>query len=553
MNSSIQSSNTYLYKVGDVKLLEDNIDEIKKNADLLRLAKVEPTKDKLWDIIYTVRDFVIEKKRKIYGGFALNKLIENVAPEDKFYDDENIDDWDFDFYSPEPINDAIEIANRLFAKGYKHVRAQEAQHDETYKVFAETKDCADISYVPRNIYNHMPFNIINGLCLTGPHFMMIDYFRILTDPLTSYFRLEKSFYRLTLMAKHYPLPHNTSTIDVEQPERDLDVAFNTVHNFLIDRESCIVIGMYVYNYLIKESTINERHKNIKRSKNKNKNKSNTMTKIDYSDINCYEVISTEYKRDARELIILLIEKFKYNSKVTEDRITYEENYPFFQFLGYSVNIYFDNEIICKMYHYNNRCTPYFDVPPLYFHKSSYIEYPGKIRIGTFATIMMYNLINIMRARSNNDNYTKNLYYTMISHIIEMKNYFFEKTKKNIMDKTLFQEFILVCIGNMMTPQMEKQERIYRKIQAGKKYTFSYNPENEKDRDREVPINYAFKNSSGNLIHNKKNLKINLDKLHDNADINSEEDVEDIDNNKNIDQDNSQSIDQNSQSNDQYDY
>ncbi len=497
-----------LYKESDSILFIDNIDDIIKKAETYGSQIVEPTNDKLWQILFTVRDFVIEKKRKIYGGFALNKLIELVAPEDKFYDDDNVKEWDLDFYSPDPINDAKEIAIRLLAKGFHHIVSREAIHEETYTVFAETTNCADVSYVPRNIYNKIPFVEINGIYVTGAHFLMIDYFRVLTDPLISFtkFRLEKTFLRLCKMAKHYPLPHNSSKIEIVPPNRDLDVALHKVHEFLINRQTTIVVGMYAYNHLIKESGVTDiTKKNIAR--NQNNTRENKKVKIEdyinYVDINYYEIISTQYKSDARDLIVELKKQFIGSN----DRITYQENYPFFQYLGFSVNIYFDSEIICRMYHYNQRCTPYFDVPSLYFKENSYEEHSGTIRIGTFATLMMYNLIDIMKARTDNDQTTKNLYYTLISHMTDLKNYYFEKTGKSIFDESLFQEFIIRCVGETIAAQMDKAIRMDKKRKAGKKYSWSFNPENEKNFDNDSK--YQFMNSSGNPINNEKNMKIDL--------------------------------------------
>ena len=37
------------------------------------------------ELINTVKDFIINKKRKLYGGFGLNKLIEMKNPKDKFF------------------------------------------------------------------------------------------------------------------------------------------------------------------------------------------------------------------------------------------------------------------------------------------------------------------------------------------------------------------------------------------------------------------------------------------------------------------------------------
>lgn len=506
-----------LYTETDSQLFTEKVDDIIKNAEAYSLQHVHPTKDLIREIFMIVKNFVIEKERKVYGGFALNMLIKNVAPDDKIYDDDNPKAWDVDFYSPDPISDAKELANRLASKGMHHVMAREALHNETYTVFAETENCADMSYVPRNIYNRIPFTKINGMNVTNPHFLMIDYFRVLTDPLTSFssHRLEKTFMRLCKMIKHFPLPHSTSSIDIVPPDKELDVAFHKVHEFLTNKETTIVVGMYAYNHLIKESEIKESYKTKTNKQGRANTKQDTDEYIDYVDVNYYEVISTQYKQDARDLILSL-------KKLFPDRITHQENYPFFQYLGYNVNIYFDNEVICKMYHYNSRCTPFFDVPALYFKNKSYDELPGKIRIGSFALLLMYSLIDVMKARTDNDINTKNLYYTLISHMIDMKNYYFKKTNKTIFDDSLFQEFIIRCTGSMMSPTMEKQIRIEKKRKAGKKFSWSYNPENEKDVESEAK--YIFMNSSGNPIKNEKNMKIDLSNSTNIGDI--DEDVDD---------------------------
>jgi hypothetical protein len=503
-----------LFREVDIDGLESHIDEIVKKADEQRYIKVKPTRGEMWDIIYTVRDYVIEKKRKIYGGFALNKLIESKDPNDKFYDDDNIESWDIDFYSPEPINDAVEIANRLYDKGYRFVSSKEARHEETYTVFAETMNCADISYVPRNIYNKMPFKEINGLYLTGPHFMMIDYFRVLTDPLTSYFhKFENRVKRLALMDKHFPLPHNTSSIDINPAEGNLDIAFKTVHQFFTNRDTVIVLGTYAYDHLVQASGVQDRvvssKATLSQSRSRDKNKSKKETEIKMIPVNYYEAVSTSYKKDARELIFKLKDKFIDDGKL----VTYEESYPFFQYLGYSVTIKYEDDVICKLYHYNNRCTPYYEVEAYYFGDKTY-EMLGnkkdKILIGSFPMIMLYNLITILKARvgtdGQSDNHTKNMYYTMNSHLIEMKNWYLDATNQTIYDNTLFQSFVVNCKGEMISSIMEKQIRTQKKIDSGKKFGYSYYPAKDRNRNN---AQIRFKNTSGNPIRNEKNYHIDF--------------------------------------------
>jgi len=458
-------------------------EEIIKKAHKKELESVEPTLDKRWEIINTVKDFIINKKRKLYGGLGLNKLIQMKNMKDAFYDDEDVDKWDIDFYSPDPINDAMEIANLLHKKKFKLIRAAEAQHEETYTVYVEGIKCADASYVPRNVYNKIPFNDVKGLIIAGPHFMMIDYFRVLTDPLTSYFRLEKTFQRLLLMTKYYPLPKVKDTnVAIVSPDKELDIAFRTVNDFLKNKETIVTVGMYAYNHLIKECKTD---------------------RVKYSDVNYYEVVSTFYKKDVKDLIFALYDKFP----MAKSKITYKEFYPFFQYFGFRTQIYYDETLICVVYHHNMRCTPYNKVLGHYFTKKSFEEEKkDKINIGSFSMIVLYNLINVMMARTNNDDITKDLYYKLLSNMIDMQEYNMTKNNKTIFDDGLFKEFVVDCIGSTISLKMAHQQKYEKRKKAGHMISWNYNPEIAKDKDVNT---FFFKNSSGNIINNQKNMKIDL--------------------------------------------
>jgi len=51
----------------------------------------------------------------------------------------------------------------------------------------------------------MPIIEIDGIKCAHPHFMMVDTYRILTDPMTSYWRLDKSIKRFQKLIKYYPI------------------------------------------------------------------------------------------------------------------------------------------------------------------------------------------------------------------------------------------------------------------------------------------------------------------------------------------------------------
>src|SRR3990172_8723129 len=183
-----------LYNNKDVEFVNEKIDDITDVIEHKKLEIFEPTKQELMDANKVVMQFIKDKKRKIYGGFAQNKAIVNKKPEDAFYDEDDIPD--IDVYSPEPIKDLIELSDILHAKGFKHVDGKEAEHKETYKIFANYAKVCDLSYVPRNIYYKIPFIEIDGIQYTHPSFTYIDLYRMLTDPYFSSFRWKKIFPRL---------------------------------------------------------------------------------------------------------------------------------------------------------------------------------------------------------------------------------------------------------------------------------------------------------------------------------------------------------------------
>lgn len=468
----------------DIDQLDQHIDTITKNAKSRIINLVEPYEQDIIAINEIIINYIKKYRRKIYGGYALNLLLINKDPSIALYDNSDIPD--IDFYSPDPINDLINICNLIHKKGYKYVTGREAIHKETYSVRVNNQLYCDISYVPRNIYNHMPFREINGLCVTGPEFMMIDYYRILTD-IISMWRIQKSIKRFYLLQKYYPLPYVKNELYIPDIAPDTQKFLDIIFGFIQNRESVVVVGLYAYNHYLKFSG---------------------LLKYKYVNIPFYEIISTNYKNDAIELINLL-------KSINSDNIHVIENYPFFMYLGYSVDIYYKDLLIAKIYNYNKRCIPFVSVSAEKFNN---IITPSKntINIGTHALVILYSLIMINKARITQDRQIKDLYYTLISNITDMRNYYFNKYKKTIYDNTIFGEFIMECKGIPITPERERQLIIESRKKRNKKYIFSYDP-NETTPEE---INYIFSNSSGNPIRNIKNLQLvddvkdEYDEIHD---------------------------------------
>ena len=100
-------------KNNKLNLVDDNIDKFKdyypemmKKVNKQKLDIIEPRISEVNSVYSLIKDFIISKKRKIYGGYALNLLIMQKNKSLAFYDES--DTPDIDFYSPEPLKDLKE-------------------------------------------------------------------------------------------------------------------------------------------------------------------------------------------------------------------------------------------------------------------------------------------------------------------------------------------------------------------------------------------------------------------------------------------------------------
>lgn len=489
-----------LYKENDIGLLKDNIDKILDEVEDKKMLLLEPFPSEIKEISSIILQFVKDRKRKIYGGYAINLLIKDVDPRDAIYKEK--ENPDIDFYSPEPIKDLIDLCNIIYDKGFKFVRGYEAQHKETYSIRVNNHLYCDISYVPKNIYNKIPFKVIDGIYVIHPLWYTVDFLRMMTDPLTSYWRIEKHFERFYLIQKHYPFPHIEKPINVmfpKQEENQMRKLLDATHQFLEARETTITVGFYAYDHFLIESGIM-------------KNNNGKSKKFKILEVPYYEIISTNFRDDS----LLLISKLRsIDSELTKD-INIVEHYPYFQFLGHSVHIYYQDILIAIVYHYNKKCLPYLKVPSNKYYKNQIIKGTSFINIGTFSLTLMYALMTLMKSRTDSDEDTKNLYYTFISHLLEMREYYFKRTGKNMLSDSLFKDFVLECKGHAITPEKERALLIESRKKKKQRLQFAYDPSESRI---ENDINYIFANSSGNPIKNPKNLKL--------TENTSEEEVPDV--------------------------
>ena len=186
------------YEDCELAILRMQVDQAQNK--MARRVIQSPEIKKIFEI---VENFIKKKSLVCYGGIAINALL---PVEDKIYDDD-VDLPDYDFFSPDALHDAKQLADIFYKKGYTEVEAKSGQHHGTYKVFVNFIPIADITYSPKELFKVIKENAVkvNGILYTDPNFLKMSMFLELSRPSGDTSRWEKVLKRLMLINKAYPL------------------------------------------------------------------------------------------------------------------------------------------------------------------------------------------------------------------------------------------------------------------------------------------------------------------------------------------------------------
>jgi hypothetical protein len=453
-----------MYRNEDIKIIEKNIDIIKDNAFKQYKTLYDPTLKENSNVYSAIKNYIKRKKKIVYGGFAQNLLVTAKNPKDSFYKiiDGVFYNWpdvaDIEFYSYSPLVDIIELTEELYKLGFKYVEGKEGIHPETYKIFVNFINYCDISYMPSNIYNNLPIIETNGIKCAHPHFMMVDAYRILTDPMTSYWRLDKVINRFQKILKYYPI-NQTFT------EKKIELKTNhhilkVIRKKIIHKSDLVIIGFYAFDYYVKKV-------------------SDDLTINNYP---YYEAISKDLEISGKKILKILTNKFK-------NKITTKEFYPFFSLMDKRIEFYYENHLIFRLFGNNERCTIY--------------NYSKKkqTNFGTYNLVFMYLLFDYFLAFIFKDTPNIELYNKLIGKFFNARNKYLNFKKITVIDKSPFQDFTLKCYGTPTEPIRNALLKGLEKIKQGKKLKFRYGPSGNHGK---VP-EYTFSNNSGNQILNNKYL------------------------------------------------
>jgi hypothetical protein len=243
------------------KLCEDNMSFQECELAILRHA-VDETEEKvnstavrnpeIDQIISILEEFLVTKKLICYGGTAIN----NILPREAQFYNLDVEIPDYDFYSPEAMDHAVELADLYYAKGYKEVEAKAGVHYGTFKVFVNFTPIADITYLPEALFKSLQSEAISiaGILYSPPDFLRMNMYLELSRPRGDVSRWEKVLKRLTILNEHYPFHVNYDCQQVnfqrqmDDIPKDADESiqekiYRTVRDTLVD-QGVVFFGGY---------------------------------------------------------------------------------------------------------------------------------------------------------------------------------------------------------------------------------------------------------------------------------------------------------------------
>lgn len=306
-----------------------------KEAESVRQSVMVPSVSDMKRAVFIVQKFIKDKKRIMYGGTGIHMAIKNRSFDNALYSEDDFPDYDF--YSYQPIQDGLDLCNRLEDAGFQHVQLQEALHPFTYKIHVEyyPKEVADISYVPYQIYEKIPtfdYEEDDSLSQTKrskikvahPEFMIVDIYRQMCNPLTGWLKIEKVVKRKVLLEKLYlPVTNNKPTFKNRASSDDFKKKREFMYQrYLIHQPDIIFSGSMVFNEFIRQSGT--------------KRKSIIST-------NSLEILTENAENHINSIKKVM---FKEYSSANIDVKHYQ---PFFQFLPPCYTITVDNDNLLTIY------------------------------------------------------------------------------------------------------------------------------------------------------------------------------------------------------------
>ena len=232
---------TMTFSECEMAILRNAVDESEKKQS----GKIANSDDVI-HMIQILEDFIRKKKCVCYGGTAIN----NILPEHAQFYNREIEVPDYDFFTPNAIEHAKELADIYSKAGFKEVEAKAGIHYGTFKVFVNFIHIADITYMNPTIFKFISDDSvkINNILYAPPNFLRMGMYLELSRPNGDVSRWEKVLKRLILLNKYYPIRIKKCNYSVSMPSKsDL---YYTTRDTLID-QGVVFFGGYALKFFNK--------------------------------------------------------------------------------------------------------------------------------------------------------------------------------------------------------------------------------------------------------------------------------------------------------------
>jgi hypothetical protein len=227
-------NDTMTFEDCEIAILRNAVDETEK----IQGEQIANNEDVI-KIIEIVEKFIVSKKLLCYGGTAIN----NILPKEVQFYNRDVEIPDYDFFSPNAVNDAKQLADIYYKEGYKEVEAKAGVHAGTYKVFVNFIPIADITNMNRQLFENISKESIeiDGIRYAPPNYLRMAVYLELSRPMGDVSRWEKVIKRLNLLNKYYPLvTDNCQTVDfqrkMEETSERTEKLYYIVRDSLVDQK-----------------------------------------------------------------------------------------------------------------------------------------------------------------------------------------------------------------------------------------------------------------------------------------------------------------------------
>ena len=439
-NNQNNPLNILYYENRELELLKNAINiEAKKRGQ--RIAQNPVMKQ----IITVLEKFISDKHLVCYGGTAINNIL---PPVDQFYN-RDLEIPDYDFFSPNAMNDAKALADIYFRLGFSDVEAKAGVHYGTYKVFVNFFQIADITQLDSKLFSSLKRNAIikDGIHYSPPNFLRMAMYLELSRPGGDITRWEKVLKRLNLLNKNYPLKaekcdpetfrHSLSARSkTKQYYYQKDLIQNVIKDIVSD-EKLVYIGGYA-------NTLYSRY-----LKNREK--------MFLNEIPEFDLLSMTPDKTAKKIKEELEKKGVIN-------VTIQTKPSIPEYLSTHYEIKVGSQPIVYIY------------KPLACHSYNTIKLDGRIfRVATIDTMMSFYLLFL---------YADRTYYNPIRTLCLCEYLFKIQQKNRLKMKGLLRRFSITCYGKQKTLEDIRTEKSkqFKKLKTKKKsneydkWFLRYNPE-----------------------------------------------------------------------------